>query len=70
LAAGTAHQEVFYFSRAIHKIGYTISLFDTVEYAKFLEKEFERTCDGGERIATSDSSYEEQVVEGFKERIG
>jgi len=24
LAAGTAHQEVFYFSRAIHKIGYTI----------------------------------------------
>lgn len=25
LAAGTAHQEVFYYLRAIHKIGYTIT---------------------------------------------
>lgn len=30
LAAGTAHQEVFYFSRAIHKIGYTIDEEDFV----------------------------------------
>jgi len=32
LAAGTAHQEVFYFSRAIHKIGYTIAR-DVIGYS-------------------------------------
>jgi len=46
------------------------SLFDRDEYAKFLKEEFERTCDGGEKISVSDLSYEEHVVEGFEEVYG
>ncbi|MBC7078128.1 MAG: IS1634 family transposase, partial [Synergistales bacterium] len=38
--------------------------------AKFLKGEFERTCDGGERVFVSNLSYEEHVVEGFEEVYG
>lgn len=46
------------------------SLLDRDEYAKFLKGEFERTCDGGERVFVSNLSYEEHVVEGFEEVYG
>ncbi|AFM21807.1 transposase [Acetomicrobium mobile DSM 13181] len=46
------------------------SLLDRDEYAKFLKGEFERTCNGGERVFVSNLSYEEHVVEGFEEVYG